>query len=442
MTDTLIPFPDIFVEIGILPDSPVQSSTVLRLDDATLGLLNTATLGTSIEWTDISDDVLNFTVTRPSTRQQGPLWNYQAGTCTILLDNSSGNYDPDNLSGPFVLGGATLLTAMVPVRVRAAFSLNYYLYSGFSDGWVPGEISTSGDYAELTLSATDAFKVFAGINLPAISITGVGADAGARIKDILLRVGWYTSMDRQSINTGNSALQGTTLGADALSAMQIAVDSEIGQLYQNGYGAVVFRSRHAPLTDSRSNTVQAVFGDSPGTVHPAGTELPLASVSRASDDTTVANDIQATNLGGSLQEVKDSASIAKYLFPRVYQRSDLILQSDTDALHWAQYVLYISKGGENRIESITIDPQANPAVLWPQVLGREIGDRIQVWVRPPNLPSPISKDCFITAITHTCDAVNYRWSTQWVLQDASKYGSFMTLDNSTLGQLDENALAF
>jgi hypothetical protein len=528
LTSPLPDLPRLIVEAGLLPDAPVPGGTTLVLDDPVLGLLGTGTLSAGIGWQDISAQVISFTVTRPSTRLQGPLWNYQAGTISILLDNSAGQFDPDNLGGPYVVAGVTQLVPMVPVRLRAAFGPSaYFLYSGFADGWLPGDVTYEGGYAEITLPATDAFKVLAGITLATVAIEGVGAATGARVRDILSRAGWYSSADRLAIDAGDSVLQGTVLGADPLSLMQVAVDSEIGQLYCNGAGAVVFRHRRALLTDTRSNTVQAVFGDLPGTVQPAGTELAYAAVGRASDDTTIANDIQATRVGGTLQEVKDAASIAKYLFPRTYARSDLILAADSDALNWANWVLYISKGGEDRFETLAVDPQADPENLWPQVLGREIGDRIQVWARPPGLldgtpwslannfgtaPSntftiptasvplltggdrfqvftsggalkeptifaitsigtdffgntavtfapaaqsvlavgdvvtqvggEIVKDCFIAGITHTWDSPSSGWLTTWTLQDASKYGSFMTLDNITLGRLDHNALVY
>ena len=172
------------------------------------------------------------------------------------------------------------------------------------------------------------------------------------------------------------------------------------------------------------------------------TELACAAVGRATDDTTIANDIQATRVGGSVQEVQDAASIARYLFPRTYARTDLILQADSEAANWAAWVLYISKGGEDRFETLQVDPAADPYNLWPQVLGREIGDRIQVWHRPASVAAPIVKDCFIAGITHAWDSVASSWLTTWTLQDASKYGSFLTLDNVTLGQLDSNALSF
>jgi hypothetical protein len=444
MTSPLPVLPQIMVEAGLISGSPSQASTALRLDDAVLGLLDTGTLGQGITWTALPASlVLSFTITRPSTRLQGPLWNYQAGTVSILLDNSDGSFDPDNLAGPYVIGGVTQLAPMVPVRVRTVFAgVTSSLYSGFADGWLPAQVTYEGGYAELTLPATDAFKVLAGITLPTVAIEGVGADTGARVTDILLRAGWYTSAERLAIGTGNSLLQGTTLGSDALSLAQVAVDSEIGQLYVSCTGAVTFRPRRALLTDSRSNTVQAVFGDLPGTVQAAGTELAYAAVGRAFDDTTIGNDIQATRVGGVLQEVQDATSVAKYLFPRTYARTDLILQADSDALNWANWVLYVSKGGEDRFETLAVDPLADPANLWPQVLGREIGDRIQVWHRPASLAAPVTKDCFIAGIVHTWDSVTSAWLTTWTLQDASKYGSFLTLDNITLGQLDHNALTF
>jgi hypothetical protein len=157
------------------------------------------------------------------------------------------------------------------------------------------------------------------------------------------------------------------------------------------------------------------------------------------DDSTVANDVQATRLGGALQEA--TAPAGNLRFTRSYARSDLILQTDPDALSWAQWVLGISKTAENRIESLTIDPQADPLNLWPQCLGREIGDRIQVWHRPANVAA-FSRDCFITGITHAWDSGTAMWQTTWTLQDATRYGSWLTLDQPVLGQLDSNMLAW
>jgi hypothetical protein len=170
-------------------------------------------------------------------------------------------------------------------------------------------------------------------------------------------------------------------------------------------------------------------------------ELPYASVSRANDDTTLANDIQITRNGGTLQEATAAASVATYLFPRTYARSDVLLLSDTEAKAYAQWVLYISKTTEDRFETLTLLPKRDPQDLWPQVLGREIGDRIQIWRRPPG-STTITRDCFIRGMTHTFDAAAHTWQTDFTLQDANRYSGFMILDSTTSGLLDVDALAY
>jgi hypothetical protein len=333
---------------------------------------------------------------------------------------------------------------MVPVRVSATWlGITYSLFSGFADSWVPDNgANYAGRYAEATVSATDAQKVLNGITLPTVGATGAGETTGARVNRILDLAGWYTGGAWRNVNAGASTVQAYTGGATAWSLMQVTADSEIGELYVSGAGKIEFRSRQAILTDARSNTPQAVFGDSIGTVQSAGTERAYYQVTRARDDATLANDVQATRVGGTLQEVQDAASIAKYLFPRSYSRTDLILQDDTTALNWAQWVLYVAKSDEDRFDQLTIYPLRDPLRLWPLALGRGVGDRIQVWRRPPGVATPVSKDCFIRGITHTWDFGLNTWATTWTLQDASKYGSFLTLNNPTLGALGSNALAF
>lgn len=433
-------FPQIIVEAALVPARPVAGAGTFLLDDAAFGLLDTDFLGSGDTWTDISVFALSFTITRPSSRSQGPLLVFQAGTCSIVLDNSDGRFDPDNLAGPYVAAGISQVHSMVPVRIRAVFAgVSYPLFSGFADGWLETPVTYSAGYSEWTLSATDAFKVLSGIRLPDPgSPVGAGVTTGARIADLLNRAGWYTGTGRRVIAAGDSTVQATSLGDTVLNLAQLTADSEIGQLYVSGAGAVVFRNRRSLITDTRSATVQAFFGD-----NPAGAEMPCASIGRADDDTTIANDVQATNATiGVLQEVSDAASIAAYLFPRTYARSDLILTTDLNALSWASWVLYISKTGEDRFDSVSVDPQAQPLDLWPQVLGRDMGDRINATRRPPGVASPVSRDCFVSGITHTADLGASTWMTKWTLQDASKYGSFLTLDNATLGQLGSNALAY
>ena len=377
------------------------------------------------------------------------LWLFTQSNGTFVNDTTSGWTQATATA--VVPPGASYAVMTAWVQFPAIGEVHYVddavlavaepLYTGYADSWDETADGYNAGYSEFTLAATDAFKILAGITLAALgSPVGGLEDTGARVNRILTSAGW--SVQARNVVPGNSFLQATSYGDTALNMLQLTCDCEIGQLYVDGAGNVTFRSRSAVITDPRSSTPVAVFGDLPGTVQSAGTELAYAMVSRADDDTTLANDIQATNVGGTLQEVTDPASISQFWYPRTYSRADLLLEVDTDALNWANFVLFAGKSNENRFETLTIDPLADPANLWPQVLARDIGDLIQVWRTAPGVTARVSKNCFITGITHTFDAVSGAWSTQWALQSAAKYGAFMIADNPVSGRSDYNAAAW
>lgn len=454
-------WPQVIVEAAFAPAAAAVGGSDLLLGDTTQGMLGVDVLGSGNTWADISSYVLEGTLSRTWTRQQGPLVTYQAGTATLRLNNSDGRFDPANLAGPYVSAGVSQVRPMIPIRVRVAWDgVIYPVWQGFATSWVPPSENFGPVYDETTLSCSDAFRVFTGVTLPATSSpVGGGDDAGARIARVLAAAGWYSAArGMAALAAGVSHLQATTYGSDALSLMQLAADSEAGELYMDRAGRVTFRNRHAALTETRSTVVQGIFGGRPtgpvttmtgdtyastytGT-YPGTTtvtqELPCTTLTRPADDTTLANDIQATSAGLTLQEAQDADSVATYLFPRTYSRSDLILTTDADTLAWANWVLALAKSDEFRIDEVTITPGQDPGNLFPHALGRDLGDRIQVWKRPPNVAA-WSKDLFIRGITHT-----FRprwWQTTWQTQTALRF-SFLTLDDPTLGALGANALAF
>jgi hypothetical protein len=428
-------FPQVIVEAGFYSSAPVAQPGALILDDPTFGDLDSAFLGDSTAWTDITTFVRSGTINRASTRVQGPLRTYQAGTASVTLKNADGRFDPDNLSGPYVAGSTSSIRPMVPVRIRAIWqNVEYHLFQGFIDTWSTPDTNYGPNYAETTASATDGFKILAGVTIPARAASGAGEQSGARVDRILTEAKWYT--DHRVIAQGDSELQGTPMGDTALNLLQLTADSEIGELYIDGSGNVVFRQRRDILEDPRSATSQAVFGDQ------GGTQLPYQAVGRANDDTTLANDVQITAAnGGTLQEAQNPASIATYLFPRSYARDDVLLTSDAEALSYAQWVLRVSLAGEDRFDTLTVTPLRDLR-LWPHVLGRDIGDRITIVRDPPGMPA-ITKDVFIRGISHTVDYSAGTWQTVWDLQDASKYAGFLILGDATLGRVSKgNKLAY
>jgi hypothetical protein len=199
--------------------------------------------------------------------------------------------------------------------------------------------------------------------------------------------------------------------------------------------------------------VQAVLGDQQGTVETDGTELPYTLTMKAVDDTALFNDIQNTRAGGTLQEATDQASVSRFGgLLRTYARSDLLQEADADALAWAQYILLVATQVQDRFDTLTISPQRDPTDLYPQVLGRDMGDLVEVWRRPPGVAA-ITRQAWIRGITHDWNYSAHSWVTSWTLQNSGGGGPFgsgsggggpgvFTLNDPVKGKLDFNALTF
>lgn len=431
----------------------------LHLSDITRGILDTNTLGPDTGlWTEIGPYVRSFTIDRGSRRVDGPIVRYEAGTCTIVLDNSDRRFDPTNLNGPYVAAGATQLTPMRGVRIRATFGEDpgtgfgigafgtgpfgtgdigstgvYDLFRGHADAWQIAYRQPS--YSEVTLTATDGFKILANNDRAPVGAVGANENTGARITRILDSAGWPTG-DR-IVAVGNTTMQATTLEGDALAELQLTADTEWGEFYVDGAGRTVFRNRIALYQDARSNTSQGIFGDHPG-------ELEYDDVVPEYDDTMIFNQVRITRVGGTAQTAEDATSQLQYLI-HTFDRSDLLMETDAVALAYAQHVLFMSKDPELRFASMIVDPTAADPVFeedhYPQALGRQLGDRITIIRRPPGGGDPIERDAIIRGISHNVDAVNSMWKTTWTLQDAPDQ-SVLILDHAIHGKLNFNVLTF
>ncbi|HEU5110198.1 MAG TPA: hypothetical protein VFT95_16785, partial [Micromonosporaceae bacterium] len=83
---------------------------------------------------------------------------------------------------------------------------------------------------------------------------------------------------------------------------------------------------------------------------------------------------------------------------------------------------------------------ATEDLLFPQVLGRQFGDRITTIRNPPGGGDPIEQDAFIRGVRHEIRAL--WWETTFTLQAADRF-RFWTIGHPDLGQVGTtNALAF
>lgn len=406
-----------------------------HIGDTARGKIGTAAVGPDAGlWTSITGYATSVQIRRGANRVEGPALRYEAGTITIELDNSDRRFDPSNLSGPYVSAGVTQVTPMRGVRIRATHNgTTYDLARGYADAW---QIAYSGpDYSTCTLTATDGTKVLSAFERVAVAPVGSSERSGARVNRILDSAAW-PSTDRV-IAAGDSTMQATDLSGSAWTELLLVQDSELGELYVDAAGRIVFRNRQGILEDARSTTSQVTFGDG------GGAELPYTDAAPVYDEASLKNLFRVARVGGVQQVKSDAVSISKYL-THTFDRSDLLLETDAEASNWAGWALSQDKDPELRFASIVVDPMGHADTdedaLFVQCLSRQIGDRITTVRRPPGGGSPIIQDSFIRGISH--DILERSWRTTWQLQAASHF-SFWTIGHPTLGAVGTvNAIAF
>lgn len=392
-------------------------------------------------WTDISAYVRSGQITRGSNSFDGVTGVYTASTASVVLNNNDARFDPTNSSSsywgsPGALPSGYTGTQVLPARkwrIRSTTGSGYTLWSGFADSWNL-KYDLTGKDATCELVGTDVIKWLERLG----DVSYITALEGAHtVGNRMFKLADGLTLDTSQIGADTTALQQDTPSGSTWSYMQLVASSGGGELYVDGQGRIVYRSRSATSTDTRSKVSQATFGDS-------GSELKYEDITITNDDVQLKNYFFVTRAGGTAQSAARGTSLDTF---STYELSitGLLLTTDADALLYAQHAVALLSGvddgnktvfGVPHIESLVVDPQSDPTTLNAQVLGRELGDRITVKFRPPGRASnPVNRDVFIREIQHSFGPAT--WVTKWGLQDATRY-SFFVFDDATLGQFDDD----
>lgn len=400
----------------------------LIFDDPTRGKFDTAKFAVTDYFTPLDAWFRGGVIARGTSRFDGVYGRAEAGTMAIDLANEDRRFDPTNLAGPYVVAGVSQVKAGRAARLRVTYAgVTYDLFRGFVEEPI---LRYRKNWAQTTFRCTDGTGVVSDYDGVAGGTVGTGEDTGARINRVLDNIGWPT--EERNVATGKTTVQGTDLSANAWAEVCLNADTEIGEVYFDVDGKLVFRNRWGIITDSRSATAQATFGDA------AGGELGFTDIVLAADLQQTKNLIRLSRVGGAQQVASDATSRTEYR-TRTWGRSDLLHQTDTEVADYAAYVLSLLKDYEVRIDQITVNPLGDPANLWPQVLGRKLGDRVTVKFTPPGGGARISRDVFIRGISH--DIGTATWQTTFVFQDATKFTA-LVFDNPTTGKFDTGRFAF
>ena len=313
----------------------------MTLGDAKYGLLGTGTLAASTPIepvVDLTPDVRQISIRRGRNIMRD---TYEAGTCTVRVLDPNSYFNPQNTSSPYY----GYLTPLRKLRVSATKDgVGYFLFSGYTTDYkyyYPQNQETG--YVDIVCS--DAFRLMQQAGVVGVTDATAGQDTGTRIGKILDQVSFPTSM--RTIDTGNTTcIADPATSRTALDAIKNAEFSEQGAFYINPAGTAIFINR--------TNVIKK-YGNTPTEFNQSG-GIPYTDLRFAFDDKLIINSSTMTRYGGTAQSATDSTSIAKY-FPHQLNQSNLVLQTDADALNVAK--IYVATRAETtiRIDAMLIDLQ-------------------------------------------------------------------------------------
>jgi hypothetical protein len=376
----------------------------------------------SQSFTDISEFVRFFSISRGRAHELG---DFRAGNLSFAVSNQDNRFNPSQTTHFFdATNNRTKITPLKQVKVSATYdSTTYVLFRGFLDT-VPVKFIAEGADSIVTFTAIDAFRLFQNQTLQSVgwrigragfSELGQTTRLGYvdsqelssdRVSRILNTIGFPSAL--RSIDTGTKQVISQATSTNVLTALKECELAENGQFFISKDGKATFRNRAYKFTNALATTSQATFDNS-------GSNLPYTNVVLSFDDDEVINSYSWTRSGGTTQFIADSDSVLR--FTALGSSQSTINTSDSDVLSIIQQKLSETAIPIIRIDKLDINPRVNTSI-WPQALGREIGDRITVNIVNTD-GSTLSDELFIESISHSVNASSQTWNWTLTLSPAS-----------------------
>lgn len=309
------------------------------LDQSQLGNLDVLADATAliVDVSDLVDSIISNRGRQLSAEQ------FNTGTASVRILDQNGDFNSQNTASPYY----SYLSPMRKIAITATYlGVTYPIYAGYITAYTTTTPRFTGDLVYTTITAVDGFRLFQNAQFFGVAGATAGETTGSRTIKILDTIGWPASM--RDIDTGQTTVQadpGTQ--RTALSALQTVATTEFGAIYMSADGKATFQDR-AVTAGSIGGTAK-VFSDN-------GSGIGYSNVLWVFDDTQIYNLATVTRTGGSVQTVSDSASIAQY-FTHSYNQSGLLMQTDAEALNYAQAFVASRKDTAVRVDSLTLDLQ-------------------------------------------------------------------------------------
>jgi len=386
------------------------------------GLLGTNILADSTAIiVDVSSQVDRVEIARGRNAQAD---QFQTGTLSLRIVDQNGDFNPLNTAGPYY----GLLDPMRKVTISGTSTVGTYpMFSGYITGYSTTTPLNAVDVVYTTITAVDAFRLATMAQISTVAGASAGDLSGTRITQILDQIAWPATM--RDIDPGLTTLQ-TDPGTarTSLAAMQTVELSEFGALYIDPSGSFVFQDRN--LTASSVAGTATVFNDN-------GTGIKYSNALWILNDVLVYNSAQVSRSGGAVQTATNAASIALY-FLHSYNQQNLLMQTDADALDYAQAYIASRAATSVRCDAITLDLNTpDYAAGIAAALGLDYFDPVTITTTQPG-SSSLTATFQIFGVAHTVTPNS--WKTTFTTLEPI-IDSFI-LNDASYGILDKNVLSY
>lgn len=269
---------------------------------------------------------------------------YYAGQATVRILDPNGDFNPQNIDSPIY--GYVTTGRKLRISHEIGYGVNY-LFTGYISDY-RYSFPQGQETGYVTITAFDAFKLFNTSAITTVTGAAAGDSTGERIWQILDEIDFPADMrEYRGGSAGYTTVQvddGTS--RSALTAIRLAELSEYGAFFISPEGTAVFCDRgyvYAPGTSTwYFSNDPLIYG------------FPYQGIKFAFDDKLVYNSATITRAGGTAQTYSDATSINEY-FLHSYTQSNLIMQTDANALDLAEAYVLAHKDNDIRIDAITFD---------------------------------------------------------------------------------------
>jgi hypothetical protein len=318
--------------------SGAGTGTALILDDPTYGQLDYNVLQDSVSpIVDVSSKVMKVNATKARNLIQD---QYEAGTATVRILDTNGDFNPQNTSSPYY----GYLLPLRKILISAIYSGTTYAIGFYYTTAYKYTYPTNQSLGYVDIECVDAFRLFTNAAITTVTGATAGEDTGTRINKILDQVGFPSSM--RAIQTGNTTVQvdpGTS--RQSITAIRDVEFTEFGAFFMSNSGDATFYNR---------NTTVGSIGNTATVFNQTGTGINYANIKFTLDDKLIYNSASIKANGLTAQVASDATSINTY-FIHSLTKENLLMQTEADALSLAQSFVASRKDTSIRIQAIQLD---------------------------------------------------------------------------------------